>query len=861
VAVNYLSRPTNLAQYVDPIDVDTLSKTLAYKQQKFDQGVASIQNQISTYQTQVGNLFRETDQQYLQSKIDEYVNTVQQKFGGADFTEASAVNAASSLGSMIYKDDRIINAVKDSRAINTLLQGYQKYKTDPKLMQYYNKNNEDWDMSAIERYKNNPNERYLGSSTPTAYTDVQKKTDDVTKKIEADVRTVLGNDGYMRYIKGVGPEKIREIVKNQLSSDPSVRNQMSINSWASYRGVTSEAVQAEYAQYRMNRAGVFDIEIEKLNNSKKLINPNAPAYAIADKQISYLQDKKAAFLNDNSLDGNIEGMKSFLYQNKYIDGFVAAKSYQQETVKSDPTWIANQRIKQAESQFQRKLNFDSQVQSRQDFWRNKNYELEVTAFNYKKEQDTIDNARKQAELDAKQIGGQAIYAGQQPDSQDLSAVSDVRAQIRGYQEANKQILSNTIIDAIVGNNYELKSQEESIRRIIGNQTVSADQAYKKLSAQGNGLSTGVKQRITALGNAMFREMDAVAQGKMSISDFRSHNIGVFTEGLDQINKNFVGAINLQKQINKAEDESIAQLSKLDAAGRAQVQRQADTFRRNPTSIPQEYLIKASSKFGFNAFNRPDASSTVRVNGREVSASQAIQSEAIRIFQEEKTGVNPDKLTELINSKIPQTALSRKSFTFSKEQLPNAERALTQQILDLSDPSTRTEITDGKQLELGRFTPLSDGSFNVEYRTFTGEGNSKKYDPIKRVTIPANQSQSIKQFLPKGFGTQVPDQEYQTMIQRDKGLYYPNGDPILLTTRGNVPINYTIAKASRDENDTSVQLYVQRVEAGGNTRLVPVTGLGVFPNAASARAAIEQVAQTAPKQGFNNVQDIVKYLTK
>lgn len=873
MAISSVSKPTNLAQWVDPLDTDALSKALAYKQQKFDQGVQQIQSEISTYQSQVGNLFRESDQQYLQSKVDEYVNTVNSKFGGADFSEASTIGNVSRVGSVIYKDDRIINAIKDSRAISNLLQGYQKMKADPKLMQYYSPANEAWDMSAVQRYKDNPEERYNGSSNPTPYSNNQAKTEKITQKIEADAQTILGKDGYMTYIKGVGGEKVRKIVQNQLNSDPSATTQMNIDAWYSYRNATPEAVQAEYQRYKIDKASVYDNEIQKLTNSKLLLDPKSKAYATADKNITYLQNQKADMLTnlDSSISGSVDRMKGYLYQQKYIDGFVAAKSYQQETLKSDPTWIANQRMAVQKQQFRETIGLRKAQIERDDFWKVKNYELDVNQFNYKKEQDARELAFKREEAARKESesGGSTstpLYSGQLAETTELNRVQDLEVQMNNLREDNQLLMSNAVIDVIVGNDYNLESQRESIKRIIGSKVTNPQEAFRKLQANQNGLNAGVKARLNSMQEALFSQMNLVAKGKMSLADFNKNNVGVFSEAFDQVNTNAIKAYNLSDIYKKAQDQAYTR-SGITPERRTQIQRTVQSYRLNPSAIPQEYIVAAQNALGINTSAGGDQGLIAQglQNARNIQnpvsrRDPRVIQRAIELYQTDAYDIDKAKFNEFMKDAIPQDALSRRTFSFNTKQVPNAERALIPQVLDMNG-TLRKEVEGGKQLELGRFSPRGDGSFDLEVRTFTGEGNTKKYDPTTRVVIPANQSQSITQFAGEDFGTYAPNRELDKMIQNRGGLFDPSGNIISLTTTGGVPLNYTLKAANpNNKQDTSVRVMLQRVDASGNETWVPANGL-VYPNADSAKYALRQIANGAESKGFKNVQELVKFLTK
>lgn len=872
MAVSSLSKPTNLAQWVDPLDTDALSKALAYKQQKFDQGVQQTQSEINTYQSQVGNLFRESDQQYLQSKVDEFVNTVNSKFGGADFSEASTLGNVSRLGSVIYKDDRIINAIKDSRAINNLLQGYQKMKADPKLMQYYSPANEAWDMSAIQRYKDNPEERYNGSANPTPYSNNQAKTEKITQKIEADATSIVGPDGYIKYIKGVGGEKVRKIVQNQLNSDPAATTQMNIDAWYAYRNATPEAIQAEYQRYKIDKASVYDNEIQKLTNSKLLLDPKSKAYATADQNITYLQNQKADMLTnlDGSINGNTDRMKGYLYQQKYIDGFVAAKSYQQETRKSDPTWIANQRMAVQKQQFSDTIKLRKAQIEREDFWKVKNYELDVSKYNTQKEQYASDLAfkREQAAKDSESGGSTTnpLYSGQLPETVELNRVQDLEIQMNNLREDNQLLMSNAVIDVIVGNDYSLESQRELMKRKIGNKVSNPVEAYRKLMQNQNGLSMGAKARLNSMQESLFNQMNLVAKGKMSLAQFNQKNVGIFSEAFDQVNTNAIKAYNLNDIYKKAEDQAYTRLG-ITPERRAQVQRTAQSYRTNPASIPQEYIVAAQNALGINSSAGGDQGLIAQglQNARNLQApvnrrDPRVIQRAIQFYQEKAFDVDKSKFNEYMKDAIPQDALSRRTFTFPTKQVQNAERSLIPQVLDLNG-DIRKDVESGKQVELGRFSPRADGSFDLEVRTFTGEGNTKKYDPARRVVIPANQAQSITQFAGEGFGAQAPNAELDKMIRNKAGLFDPSGNIITLTTTGGIPLNYTLKAANpNNKQDSSVQVMLQRVDASGNETWIPATGL-IYPNSDSAKSALRQMANGAQSKGFKNVQELVAFLTR
>lgn len=854
MAITALSRPTVLPSYVDPIDPDGLTKIMMYRQQAHDQGKIQTQSRIDAYRNSVTELVRESDRKYLQDKIDSFVSETNDKYAQANFGDISTLNSLSAGLSVISKDEKVQGAMKDSRAINSLLQNYQKLKTDPKLMDRYSKANEDWDMNFVTKYMSDPNSRYYGSSTPTPFVDIDKKLEAGMNKLKADMMTKLGPNGYMTYIKSVGPERIRSLVMNKLASNPQYSTQLGINQAYKYKNVPDSAIVTEFNQKYQQKFDGLKAQEKELKSRMNLAK-GADEIKVLQDQIDFIQGKQKE-VNKARVGANVASMKNDLYMTDLVDGYVSQFSFREEQMKSDPTYIANMNMQQRQYEFNTKIKMQDRDYQFKSYYAAERLGIEREKLGIQKDIAAARLAKLSGESTGK--GGAIVNpleTGYDTTAEKPTQLFEVEEEIRGLQNTNKQVLAKAVMEVMFDNNPELRSQRASIERLIGGSITNAEQTYNKV-LNSDGVSLDFKNALRKKGNALFRHIDKVALGLAPASDIRGMSNPIISQHMQELNHNFQGALALQRKLKDTESRSWGALGITEERLQT-VNKQAEQYRKNFNSIPEQYITMAASRLGIGgeAFGIDFGLGKARQNP---VMQRKLAEEAAKLYKETQLGISPSSLRQQMQKDLPNIALSRKSFTFPSKIEDDVQNSLTAAVIKLA-PESRGAL-DNSLVSPLEFTQNRDGSYNLKYRTSYKDDNGRTvYDKgIKSVSIPAGQSRVIEQFLPKNWGQQTPLPYYQQAINETGGLYMGDNKTVMgLYSEGNLPIPYSLQKygGSTDPEDNRVQVILNR-RVGAGTRWVDAPQLGIYPNAASAVEAMNSLGQSAYSKGFRNVQDFI-----
>src|ERR1019366_842356 len=112
-----LSQAYKPEAYIQPEDLDTMAKVLSNEQGRFNEEGQKVQQQID----QFGSLdvLKGQDRQYLNGKVNNLVAGLND-LGGVNLADQSVASKVEGLGSDIYGDSNIINAVASTRQIRSL---------------------------------------------------------------------------------------------------------------------------------------------------------------------------------------------------------------------------------------------------------------------------------------------------------------------------------------------------------------------------------------------------------------------------------------------------------------------------------------------------------------------------------------------------------------------------------------------------------------------------------------------------------------------------------------------------------------------------------------------------------------------
>lgn len=368
MAVSYLSKTYNSNPYVLPISLDIMAKVLSYKQDKYDQNAQKIQDEINTFGS--FDVIKPEDRQYLNGKINNLVNNVN-SLGGVDLSDQSIANQVESLGGDIYGDNKIITALASTKQVRSVINGYEKMKTDPKLIPFYSAANEDYDINnpmnsnSVRSYlsNNKVGSSYQGANAPSPYQNYHKFTKDITDKIKGDYFESVTQKGlYISKTSGdvKTSSQIQQEIANQLPAN--MQDQIKKDALFAIRqnGVTPvELIQKRDSQYndRLNEAqGNYKMYMDIANQS--ISNPQQRAHYIqlANEQQQYAQQtslernnfqKNAATIYQS----NPEKFAHDVYLSDYLKGVGDASSINKfkNDIKPDMAAIATQKMSQEQS--------------------------------------------------------------------------------------------------------------------------------------------------------------------------------------------------------------------------------------------------------------------------------------------------------------------------------------------------------------------------------------------------------------------------------------------------------------------------------------------------------------------------------
>ena len=280
---SYLDEIPKFREYVPQLPVDVMAKVGMYKQEKYEQNVTKIQNEIE----KVAGLdvYNDVDKQYLQSKLDELGGNLRM-FAAGDFSNFQLVNSVSGMTGQIIKDKNVRNAVSSTANIRK----QQQYMEEDRRKGTLHPNNEIYFNDKLGEYAKSTTPGQIFSGNYETYTDYQKKWREIKKELDIKEDTSdlpflmdkagnytdkkgnilppgskpIPNDYMIREtFKGIDPEKLKQAVMS--SMDDKDFRQMQIDAYVKYRGYTPDMLY-EDAKERFDKTQEPQIKtIDRLN--------------------------------------------------------------------------------------------------------------------------------------------------------------------------------------------------------------------------------------------------------------------------------------------------------------------------------------------------------------------------------------------------------------------------------------------------------------------------------------------------------------------------------------------------------------------------------------------------------------------
>lgn len=317
-----------------------------YKQQQYNIGLEKTENYLNSLSGL--EVIRDADQQYLNNKINSLTTEINKNAQSMDFSNKSIVNGVGAMASKIYADPIIQNALSGTLQYKSLLANIQETKKSGKGYSVQN----EWDaLSSVQGWLSDPTPgaQYTGKSY-SPHVDVNAKVLTYFKDkkpnwvIDVDPMAATPTDGgIVAYTMVEGKREYIDpaLVKQELQAilQPEDYNQLDINGRYGGRmftdsGAYLKALEMENGSSKKAMQAQIDgwkSQLQKEQNSPRAI-----------QQLNgYIKQKEAEIENadrsfntyrERLLQGDLEGVKSSMYTDNYLNGWASNLGYSRQEI-------------------------------------------------------------------------------------------------------------------------------------------------------------------------------------------------------------------------------------------------------------------------------------------------------------------------------------------------------------------------------------------------------------------------------------------------------------------------------------------------------------------------------------------------
>lgn len=262
MAISYVSDIVKGNPFVQPFDINLMTRVNTYKQGQFYTNAAKFENLISELNN--ADVYKDDERDYLRGKVNNLVSQIN-NMGAINYSDMNIANTLQTYGSDIYADPTVITAISSTKKVREYLKNNEAVKNDPKLNKYYSSAREWYDLynpnnpNSLVNYKNSKfGEAYSGPTAPAPYLgndwelltkEIQKINPDIVERIEP----MTGN----KYFYDISKEKrltredIRSFVDGKI--DGKIADQLRVNAAYNYHGLTNGTFTKEQAVDQFNK--------------------------------------------------------------------------------------------------------------------------------------------------------------------------------------------------------------------------------------------------------------------------------------------------------------------------------------------------------------------------------------------------------------------------------------------------------------------------------------------------------------------------------------------------------------------------------------------------------------------------------
>jgi len=338
--------PANLKfnPYVRTLPVEAMAKVGQYKQERYDKGVAKIQQSIDNIAGL--EIAKPEDKKYLESKLNALGSQLTNVAGG-DFSNFALVNSVNGMTNQIAKDPGVINAVSNTAKYKKDTATKEKLELEGK----WAPSNEAAFQKDVQRWYSNPSIDSKYSANVSPYVNVQEDSQKIIKGLAQDItsnevmfeyapdgKTIISVRDVMtkQVIKELTPEKIQTALKSGLS--PQAWRQLSIDGEYKYSNTTTDDFINQINSGYKKRFTFLNEKRSEFENMLTEVQTPAQRLQIQnsiDAQDAMIASNKREYdsLSSGFEEGNVDSSKAQFYTMKWMENI--SQSFSSREIETD----------------------------------------------------------------------------------------------------------------------------------------------------------------------------------------------------------------------------------------------------------------------------------------------------------------------------------------------------------------------------------------------------------------------------------------------------------------------------------------------------------------------------------------------
>lgn len=347
-----------LPKYVPQYDLESTVKVGMLLQNKFDQGIAKIQQNLDAKsKLPLGNY---AGMELMQSKLDEASQEIERKIGTVDFANTAEVNSLVGLIDEKTNDMNLLNNIQSGMEINSAKEQLERDKKEGKI----NPANEYDLLVAINKFKNSKDITDVFVNPYFTPTDILERLNGLLKDNfdkSGNTRVYMTPNG--RYgvlnetelIQRGQLKEVQQMINNWLYTDPLIQRQAYTNARYMYKDISDEDLKNQVVKQFDDENGILAKELKDKEDYYNLFSPeerekNPDALKLRDdiKNLNEysleMEKKRKEFVESNP---NRDGLAFFLYTNSlagFFSGVYGFTSIKEKQV-ADPGQQADLELK------------------------------------------------------------------------------------------------------------------------------------------------------------------------------------------------------------------------------------------------------------------------------------------------------------------------------------------------------------------------------------------------------------------------------------------------------------------------------------------------------------------------------------